>query len=66
LGIMQSALEKIPADTSGIMFFTSIIHSRNGKFGLARDGYLRLLQSDPENIQVRFNLAAAYERLGVF
>ncbi len=66
LGIMQSALEKIPADTSGIMFFTSIIHSRNGKFGLARDGYLRLLQSDPENIQVRFNLAAAYERLGDF
>lgn len=66
LGIMQSAMEKVPGDTAGIMFFTSLIHSRNDNFGLARDGYSRLLESDPENIQVRFNLAAAYERLGDF
>ncbi|UCE66453.1 MAG: tetratricopeptide repeat protein [Candidatus Zixiibacteriota bacterium] len=66
LGIMKSALEKVPADNIEILFYTSLIHSRNEKHDLARDGYSRLLESNPDNIQFRFNLAAACERLGDF
>jgi tetratricopeptide (TPR) repeat protein len=66
LNIMQNAYEKIPWDTTTIMYYTSVIHSRNEKFELARDGYSRLLASYPENIDFRFNLGASYERLGEF
>ncbi len=66
LGIMKSALEKVPSDTIDILFYTSLIHSRNDKYDLARDGYSRLLESNPDNVQFRFNLAAACERLGDF
>jgi len=66
LETMQKALKKTPSDTTGILFYTSLIHSRNDKYELAREGYARLLESDPDNIQFRFNLAASYERLGDF
>jgi len=66
LDIMQRAFEKVPWDSTAIVFYTSIIHSRNDHFDLARDGYLRLVASDPGNIDFRFNLGAAYERLGEF
>ena len=66
LDIMQRAYEKVPWDTTSIIYYTSIIHTRNDKFDLARDGYLRLLESYPDNIDFRFNLAAAYERMGEY
>jgi tetratricopeptide (TPR) repeat protein len=66
LKIMKRALDKVPSDTIDILFYTSLIHSRNEKYELARDGYARLLESNPDNIQFRFNLAASYERLGDF
>ncbi|MEE9554016.1 MAG: tetratricopeptide repeat protein [candidate division Zixibacteria bacterium] len=66
LNIMQNAYEKIPWDTTTIVYYTSVIHSRNEEFELARDGYSRLLASYPENIDFRFNLGASYERLGEF
>ncbi len=66
LDIMQNAYEKMPWDTTTLVYYTSVIHSRNEKFDLARDGYSRLLESYPENIDFRFNLGASYERLGEF
>jgi tetratricopeptide (TPR) repeat protein len=66
LHVMSQALNTIPQDSSAILFFTSVIHSQNNQFALARDGYLRLRDSDPDNIGIRFNLASAYERLGEF
>jgi tetratricopeptide (TPR) repeat protein len=66
LSVMKNALEKIPADSTGILFYTSLIHSRNNKYELARDGYKRLLESNPDNLQFKFNLAASFERLGDF
>ena len=66
LGIMQNALERFPLDSAQIMYYTSMIHSRNEQFELAREGYSRLLVSYPDNIQYRFNLAASLERLGEF
>lgn len=66
LGIMKNALEKVPADSIDILFYTSLIHSRNERYDLARDGYSRLLESNPDNIQFKFNLAASHERLGNF
>jgi tetratricopeptide (TPR) repeat protein len=66
LGIMQRAMKKIPADSTDILFYTSLIHSRNEKYDLAREGYARLLKSDPDNIQFMFDLAASYERMGDF
>jgi tetratricopeptide (TPR) repeat protein len=66
LKIMQTAVKKMPSDSAGIVFYTSFIHSRNEEYDLAREGYSRLLESDPDNIQIRFNLAASHERLGNF
>jgi tetratricopeptide (TPR) repeat protein len=66
LNVMHSAFERIQAESLTLVFYTSIIHSRNERFDLARDGYQRLLESFPENVDFRFNLAAAYERLGEF
>ena len=66
LGVMQSAYDKMPWDSLTILYYTSLIHSRNEKFDLARDGYLRLLASQPDNVDFRFSLGAAYERLGEF
>ena len=66
VSIMHKALEKNPADSIPILFYTAVIHARNDRFDLARDGYLRLSKSQPDNIDIRFNLAAAYERLGQF
>ncbi len=66
LGIMHQAYDKIPQDSFEVLYYTAIIHSRNEKFDLARDGYLRLLESRPDDIDIRFNLAASYERLGQF
>ena len=64
--IMHRAYDKIPADSLEVMYYTAIIHSRNERYDLARDGYLRLTESQPDNIDIRFNLAASYERLGQF
>jgi tetratricopeptide (TPR) repeat protein len=64
--IMHRAYDKIPADSFNVIYYTAIIHSRNEHYDLARDGYLRLLKSQPDNIDIRFNLAASYERLGQF
>ena len=64
--IMHQAYDKIPADSFEVMYYTALIHSRNERYDLARDGYLRLTKSQPDNIDIRFNLAASYERLGQF
>ena len=64
IGIMRDAVERLPDDTTSILFYTSMIHSKNEKYELARDGYRRLLKSNPDEISFRFNLAAAQERLG--
>ena len=66
IDIMHRAYDKIPADSLEVMYYTAIIHSRNERYDLARDGYLRLTKSQPDNIDIRFNLAASYERLGQF
>lgn len=66
LNLMQQAISKVPWDSTSILFYTALIHSRNEHYDLARDGYLRLLQSYPDNVDFRFNLGAAYERLGEF
>jgi tetratricopeptide (TPR) repeat protein len=66
LKIMQTAVKNMPSDSAGIVFYTSLIHSRNEEYDLAVEGYARLLESDPDNIQFRFNLAASQERLGNF
>lgn len=66
LEIMHRAYEKIPYDSFEVLYYTAIIHSRNEHYDLARDGYLRLLESRPDDIDIRFNLAASYERLGNF
>jgi tetratricopeptide (TPR) repeat protein len=66
LGIMHNAYDKIPDDSLEVLYYTAIIHSRNEHFELARDGYLRLLESRPGDIDIGFNLAASYERLGQF
>lgn len=66
LEIMHKAYDKIPYDSLEVLYYTAIIHSRNEHFELARDGYLRLLESRPEDIEIGFNLAASYERLGQF
>jgi tetratricopeptide (TPR) repeat protein len=66
LDIMHEAYDKIPYDSLEVLYFTAIIHSRNEHFELARDGYLRLLESRPGDIDIGFNLAASYERLGQF
>jgi tetratricopeptide (TPR) repeat protein len=66
VSIMHKALEKNPADSIPILFYTAVIHARNDHFDLARDGYLRLSKSQPDNLDIRFNLAAVYERLGQF
>lgn len=66
VAVMREALEKVPADSIPILFYTAVIHARNQRYDLARDGYLRLSKSQPDNLDIRFNLAAAYERLGQF
>ncbi len=66
LVLMKNALDKIPGDSTVIMFYTAVVHSNNERFELARDGYIRLLNSNPDNIQFKFNLGASYERLGQF
>lgn len=63
---MGDAYMTIPAESTTVLFFTAVIHSQNERHELARDGYLRLLSSDPDNIGVRFNLGSAYERMGQF
>lgn len=66
IDIMHRAYDQIPADSFNVIYYTAIIHSRNEHYDLARDGYLRLLKSQPDDIDIRFNLAASYERLGQF
>jgi len=66
LRVMGEAMATIPEDSNTILFFTALIHSQNDHYDLARDGYQRLIASEPENIGVRFNLGAAFERLGQF
>jgi len=66
LEIMHRAYDKIPDDSFEVLYYTAIIHSRNEHYDLARDGYLRLIKSQPDDIDIRFNLAASYERLGQF
>ena len=66
IGLMADAMQTVPQDSNAILFYTAVIHAKNSHFDLARDGYLRLLQDDPNNMQVKFNLAAAFERLGQF
>jgi tetratricopeptide (TPR) repeat protein len=66
IGLMAEAMQTMSQDSNAILFYTAIIHAKNQHFDLARDGYQRLLKNDPKNMQVKFNLAAAYERLGQF
>jgi tetratricopeptide (TPR) repeat protein len=66
LTIMNDALIKLPADSTTIIFYTALIHNNNKNFELSGQGYKRLLTSNPDNNQFRFNLAAAYERMGNF
>lgn len=66
LGVMRDAMERLPEDSTAILFYTSLIHSRNEQFELAKTGYERLLKSNPDDISFRFNLGAACERLGKY
>jgi len=66
IGVMADAMASVPQDSNAILFFASAIHAQNERFDLARDGYLRLMASEPDNIGVRFNLGSSYERLGQF
>ncbi len=66
LEIMGNALGSIPKDSSAIIFYTAVIHSRNDQFELAKEGYDRLLKSNPDDIGLRFSRASMDERLGHF
>lgn len=66
IALMAEAMQTVPQDSNAILFYTAVIHAKNEHFDLARDGYQRLLKDDPTNMQVKFNLAAAFERLGQF
>lgn len=66
VAVMHRAYEKVPADSISVLFYTAVIHARNERYDLARDGYVRLSKSQPDNVDIRFNLAAVYERLGQF
>jgi tetratricopeptide (TPR) repeat protein len=62
--LMGKAMSAVPQDSDGIIFYTAIIHSRNDHFDLAKEGYERLLKSNPDDIGLRFSLASMQERLG--
>ncbi len=64
LEIMGEAMRAVPQDSDGIIFYTAIIHSQNEHYDLAKEGYLRLLKSKPDDIGLRFSLASMDERLG--
>jgi len=66
LDVMGQALMTIPADSNAILLYTALLHSRNEHYDLAKEGYLRLLQSNPDDVGLRFSLASANERLGKF
>jgi tetratricopeptide (TPR) repeat protein len=66
IDVMGQALMTIPEDSNAILLYTAILHGRNEHFDLAREGYLRLLHSNPDDIGLRFSLASADERLGNF
>lgn len=62
----DTALAKCPDDSLDILFFNGIFLSRQEKYSQAVDYYKRILLADPNNTNVMFNLAAAYERDGQF
>jgi tetratricopeptide (TPR) repeat protein len=66
LEVMREAYSAVPVDSNAILFYTSVIHARNNHYDLALEGYQRLIQSNPDDIEIRFNLAASLERLGRF
>ncbi len=62
MATFDSTLAKIPADSTRILFFTGSYLSSRQKFEEAIEYYERVLNATPDNFDVRFNLAAAYER----
>ena len=66
IDIMGQALMTVPEDSNAILLYTAILHGRNEHFDLAKEGYLRLLHSNPDDIGLRFSLASSDERLGNF
>ncbi len=66
MATFDTTLAKVPGDSIRILFFTGSYLSTEQKFEEAVDYYERVLNSDQEQFDVRFNLAAAYERTGRF
>jgi tetratricopeptide (TPR) repeat protein len=66
LVIMADAMNAVPQDSDGVIFYTAIIHARNEHYDLAREGYERLLKANPDDVGLRFSLASTDERLGNF
>jgi tetratricopeptide (TPR) repeat protein len=66
LATLDSALIYCPADSVQILFYTGIYLTRQEKFAEAIGYYQRVLKASPDNIDARFNLAAAYERSGQY
>ena len=64
IDIMGQALMTVPEDSNAILLYTAIIHGRNERYDLAKEGYERLLYSNPEDIGLRFSIASSDERLG--
>lgn len=64
MATFDTTLIKIPSDSTRILFFAGTYLSSLLKFDEAIEYYERVLNSNRESFDVRFNLAAAYERIG--
>lgn len=60
----DSAFVFCPADSTQILFYTGVYFGRRLDYDRAIEYYERVLNARPDDSDVKFNLAAAYERTG--
>jgi tetratricopeptide (TPR) repeat protein len=66
MATFDSALTYSPVDSVRILFFTGAYLSSQQEFTEAIEYYQRVIKADPDNPDAKFNLAAAYERIGEY
>lgn len=66
LATLDTALIRCPWDSLQLFYYKGVFLSGDDRFAEAAEYYQRILSVQPENINIMFNLAAAFERCGQY
>ncbi|MCD6161958.1 MAG: tetratricopeptide repeat protein [candidate division Zixibacteria bacterium] len=61
---LDTALMRCPADSLQLFYYKGVFLAGEDRFTEAAEYYQRILSVQPENVNIMFNLGAAYERSG--